>query len=1325
MKGRKAMRRAKLALGFTTLLCGGLLASGALGMTFLDADPTTSSTATETSAPTSTETSSTTTDTSPTTSTAAETTTTAPTTTAPPGPPTIASDLSDYPPGAVVTLTGTNWARGESVHINVNDSVGQTWARDVDVVADAAGTIHDSFNLPDWFVANYTVTARGALSGAATTTFTDALAATAVVDRKVSYRNTTGIVYTFSVTNTNANVAANTIRSFRVTPPSNAWSATACNAPAGWTATLTGGNCEFENGTLNGMATAAGFTVTASLSDGDNDVANNWGVRVSGNANFSAGGGANASEISAGDLDADAYVFEIEDAVVAGANPTVGAACPAANKTATAGTSRVFVICGRNHRGSSLTTAASAATTLGGTMIAASGTFTGGSVGANSGAVVLGYWPSATITSSTGAGKTVLARIATAAGGGNPSQTSPAPPTTLNGYEATPACTGAAVTVNPSSLTRVVGAPATFSVIATGTAPLSYQWRKGGGAISGANSSSYTISFVAKTDAGSYDVVVSNACGTATSAAAALAVNNANTSTSVGSNNNPSLFGQSVTFTATVTVNAPGSGTPTGTVTFKDGTSTLGTGTLSGSQATLTTASLAGGPHSITAEYGGDSNFNSSTSGALNQNVGKANQTITFGALADKTFGDADFSVSATASSGLTVSFAASGNCTVTGNTVHLTGAGSCTITASQGGNSNYNAAPDVDRTFSIGKANQTITFGALEDKTFGDADFGVTATASSGLTVAFSSLGNCTVTFGGLVHITGAGSCTITASQAGNDDYNAAPSVPQAFTIHKADQAALSVTSPDDGTFGQLLTIVTSGGSGSGALSFDVGGSTACVIEAGKLRITHGTGSCSVTASKAGDDDYNPVSSAAHSVTVHKADQTITIVTHAPGSKVFGTSFTVAATASSTLDVVYSSAGGCTNAADTFTMTSGTTACTVKYDQPGNGDYNGAPQLMESVTAVKADQAALSVTSPDDGTYNQSYDILTSGGSGTGALSFDVGASSACAIEAGKLKITSGTGSCSVSATKAGDANYNPVSSAAHPVTVHKADQATLSVTSPNDGTYNQSYDIVTSGGSGTGAVSFDVGTSSACAIVAGKLKITSGTGTCAVSASKDGDANYNPTSSAAHSVTVHKADQTINFAALANKKLDDPDFAVSATASSGLSVSFESQTTTVCTVSGAIVHLLTIGTCTIRASQSGDSNYNAAPNVDRSFSVSWVFHGFFQPVDNTKLNVSQAGSAIPVKFDLSGNQGLSIFAAGYPASQKIACDTSAGLDVIEETVTAGGSSLSYDSSANAPMGQYIYVWKTDRSWGGTCRRLDVKFTDGQTYSAQFQFKK
>ena len=93
-----------------------------------------------------------------------------------------------------------------------------------------------------------------------------------------------------------------------------------------------------------------------------------------------------------------------------------------------------------------------------------------------------------------------------------------------------------------------------------------------------------------------------------------------NTTVTLASSQNPSTFGQAVTFTATVT--SSGGGTPTGMVTFKDGASTLGTGALNGAGvATFTTSTLALGSHPITAVYGGDGSFASSTSATLIQSV--------------------------------------------------------------------------------------------------------------------------------------------------------------------------------------------------------------------------------------------------------------------------------------------------------------------------------------------------------------------------------------------------------------------------------------------------------------------------------------------------------------------------------------------------------------------------------------------------------------------------------------------------------------------------------------------------------------------------------
>lgn len=256
-------------------------------------------------------------------------------------------------------------------------------------------------------------------------------------------------------------------------------------------------------------------------------------------------------------------------------------------------------------------------------------------------------------------------------------------------------------------------------------------------------------------------------------------------------NNQQSIVINPASQTITVTTHAPATATynsnftvaATASSSLPITYSSSGSCTNSGASFTMTSGT---GTCTVMYNQGGNGNYNAATQVVESVTAQKVSQAITFDTLSSKTFGDTDFNVNATASSGLAVSFAANGQCTVNGNTVHLTGAGSCQIIASQAGNSNYNAANDVQQSFQIAKANQIITFGALLNKTYGDADFNVNAIASSGLSVSFSASGQCTV-IGTTVRITGAGSCTITASQAGDSNYNAAPSVNQTFTINKA----------------------------------------------------------------------------------------------------------------------------------------------------------------------------------------------------------------------------------------------------------------------------------------------------------------------------------------------------------------------------------------------------------------------------------------------------------------------------------------------------------------------------------------------------------
>lgn len=168
----------------------------------------------------------------------------------------------------------------------------------------------------------------------------------------------------------------------------------------------------------------------------------------------------------------------------------------------------------------------------------------------------------------------------------------------------------------------------------------------------------------------------------------------------------------------------------------------------------------------------------------------KAAQTIAFANTATKTFGDADFAPGASASSGLGVSYSSDnpGVATIVSGQIHIVGAGTANITASQGGDGNTLPASNVVQVLTVNKASQTITFNALPAKTYGSADFAPGATATSGLNVTYSSDNTAVATIvNNQIHIVGQGIATITAVQAGNNNYNAANIATQTVSVGKA----------------------------------------------------------------------------------------------------------------------------------------------------------------------------------------------------------------------------------------------------------------------------------------------------------------------------------------------------------------------------------------------------------------------------------------------------------------------------------------------------------------------------------------------------------
>jgi hypothetical protein len=100
--------------------------------------------------------------------------------------------------------------------------------------------------------------------------------------------------------------------------------------------------------------------------------------------------------------------------------------------------------------------------------------------------------------------------------------------------------------------------------------------------------------------------------------------------------------------------------------------------------------------------------------------------------------------------------------------------------------------------------------------------------------------------------------------------------------------------------------------------------------------------------------------------------------------------------------------------------------------------------------------------------------------------------------------------------------------------------------------------------------------------------------------------------------------------------------------------------------------------------------------------------------------LNSAKAGTAIPVRFSLGGNQPAPVLATGSPEITAVTCPKWTN-DAIEETVSASTSSLQYESST----GRYVYTWKTETSWTNRCRRFRLVLKDGTSREAIFRFIK
>ena len=410
-------------------------------------------------------------------------------------------------------------------------------------------------------------------------------------------------------------------------------------------------------------------------------------------------------------------------------------------------------------------------------------------------------------------------------------------------------------------------------------------------------------------------------------------------------------------------------------------------------------------------------------------------------------------------------------------------------------------------------------------------------------------------------------------------------------------------------------LTLGTTGGSGTGSVSYSVSVNSTCTISGATLTPGQAGSLCLVTATKAGDASYDAASTAQQTISVTKINQATLNWNLASTSVPYLGSLTLGTTGGSGNGaVIYtlSGASACTISGSTLLPSDVGTTCEVTATKLTDGNYNSADTITQTITVTKISQAPVSFSNATSLTYGQTMDLLAVGGTGTGAMGYTVTSpgTTGCSISGVRLSVT-GAGTCTVSATRASSTNYNASTAASLTITVSKASQSvSFTSTVPAEPIAGDTYNVTAATTSGlTPVVSVSSGT---CTISGGV--VTFGAGTCVIQAASSSTNQYLAASSVTQTIAVGQRNQTLNFAvniaSLTTKTYGDPAFYAQATSTEAtLSPTFATgsgTTNSACAVSSTgVVVIVAVGTCELEASQAGTADVAAASTIRKSFTV------------------------------------------------------------------------------------------------------------------------
>ena len=406
-----------------------------------------------------------------------------------------------------------------------------------------------------------------------------------------------------------------------------------------------------------------------------------------------------------------------------------------------------------------------------------------------------------------------------------------------------------------------------------------------------------------------------------------------------------------------------------------------------------------------------------------------------------------------------------------------------------------------------------------------------------------------------------------------------------------------ISFASPGSQTFGVATADLIATSTSRLTVAFASSTPSVCGVSGARLTLV-GAGACTVTATQSGSSAFLPATAVSNTFTVVAGTQTVSFVS--PGNQTLGTApAALMATASSGLPVTFSSntSGVCTVTGNTLTLLAAGT-CTVSAAQAGNANFAPAAEVANTVTiaAMPLLPQTISFAALGAQTLGAAASTLAATSTSNLPVSFASTTPATCTVSDSTLTLV-GVGSCTVVASQAGNSafagaanvtNSFSVAATAQTITFNQPINVSLSVGSTS---------LLATASSGL-SVAFASTTAAVCTVSGTTLTLVSA-GTCNITASQAGNASFAVAAPVSRSLTVTAAvlpTQTITFTSPGNQILGTPPGALVASASSGLSVTFDSATPSVCSVSGTTLTLRSVGTCTVNASQAGNANFAAA---------------------------------------------------------------------------------------------------------------------------------